>query len=75
MLLPSHLPPEITSGNQEPAASRKGLWDSERAMIVSALQQNDWNKSKAARALGISRDNLRYRVKEYNIRRGETRPG
>jgi len=51
------------------AAGERGLWASERALIVKTLRENNWNKSKAARALGISRDNLRYRVKKYNIGR------
>ena len=38
-------------------------------MTRKALQENDWNQSKAARSLGISRDNLRYRVKKYDIKR------
>ena len=40
-------------------------------MILKALRDNQWNQSKAARSLGISRDNLRYRVKKYNIKREE----
>ena len=57
-------PRAIESGASTPSRA------SERAMIVKALEDNAWNKSKAARALGISRDNLRYRVKKYNIGRG-----
>ncbi|MGB2986453.1 MAG: sigma 54-interacting transcriptional regulator [Phycisphaerae bacterium] len=72
-LLPMHLPPEMVVGPEPKAApAQHGLLASERAMIVKALQENHWNQSKAARALGISRDNLRYRVKKYNIKRGET---
>jgi Nif-specific regulatory protein len=73
-LLPEHLPADI-GGSHAPAAEgpepappgQASLWASERAMIVQALKENGWNKSKAARALGISRDNLRYRVKKYQI--------
>jgi len=70
-LLPSHLPPEITrcDGRAE-APVDPTLRGQERAMIVQALSDHHWNQSKAARALGISRDNLRYRVKKYNITRG-----
>jgi two-component system NtrC family response regulator len=70
-LLPEHLPPEIVSASEAEVtdAAPGGLWASERAMIVKALQENDWNQSKAARLLGISRDNLRYRVKKYDIKR------
>jgi two-component system response regulator HydG/two-component system response regulator AtoC len=41
----------------------------ERAMIVKSLQDHGWNQTKAAEHLGISRDNLRYRVKKYQIKR------
>jgi Nif-specific regulatory protein len=71
-LLPEHLPPEIVSATDEvKAPGAGGLWASERAMIVKALTESNWNQSKAARALGITRDNLRYRVKKYNIKRDE----
>ncbi|MFH1748663.1 MAG: sigma 54-interacting transcriptional regulator [Planctomycetota bacterium] len=43
----------------------------EKAMIVKALREHDWNQSQAARALGISRDNLRYRVRKYAIHRAD----
>jgi len=71
-LLSTHLPPEVICGEQKPPPSQRSLWGSERTMIVRALEENQWNQSQAARALGISRDNLRYRVKKYNIKRGET---
>jgi two-component system NtrC family response regulator len=70
-LLSTHLPPEIICGAPESAPSPQTLPGSERAMIVKALQESGWNQSQAARSLGISRDNLRYRVKKYDIRRGE----
>ena len=43
------------------------LEDLERHLIVSALQQADNNKSKAARLLGLTRDTLRYRLEKYNL--------
>ena len=43
----------------------------ERAMIVKSLKDNGWNQSQAARHLGISRDNLRYRMKKYKITKDE----
>ncbi len=67
-----HLPAEITASLEPtPSAEDQSLWGRERAMIVEALNANYWNQSKAARALGISRDNLRYRVKKYNISRSK----
>ncbi len=66
-----HLPRELV-GNSVEAPAEEGdssLWGYEKAMIVKALQENNWNQSQAARALGISRDNLRYRIKKYKIQR------
>ena len=68
-ITPAHLPKEIAGdqAEQEFAESGSSLWAYEKAMIVKALRENGWNQSKAARSLGISRDNLRYRVKKYTI--------
>ncbi|MFH0983854.1 MAG: sigma-54-dependent Fis family transcriptional regulator [Planctomycetota bacterium] len=72
---PAHLPQDIAgpASAMLPAQGDGSLWDYERAMIVKALADHHWNQSQAARALGISRDNLRYRVKKYDIRQPEKR--
>ncbi len=68
-LAPVHLPREIVGEeNFGPTAkTESSLWGYEKALIVKALRENNWNQSKAARTLGISRDNLRYRVKKFGI--------
>ena len=38
-------------------------------MIVKSLEEHDWNQTRTAKALGISRDNLRYRLRKYQIKR------
>ncbi|MBN2561612.1 MAG: sigma 54-interacting transcriptional regulator [Phycisphaerae bacterium] len=66
---PHHLPREI-AGDASLKQDTKGdssLWGYEKALIVKALRECGWNQSKAARNLGISRDNLRYRLKKYGI--------
>jgi two-component system NtrC family response regulator len=45
----------------------KNLFEQEREIIVKALDACDWNQSKTARYLGITRNTLRYRQKKYNI--------
>ncbi len=67
----SHLPREAVGDAAPPSVGEgdSSLWDYEKAMIVKVLQENNWNQSKAARALGISRDNLRYRIKKFKIER------
>ncbi|HAI13121.1 MAG TPA: sigma-54-dependent Fis family transcriptional regulator [Phycisphaerales bacterium] len=47
------------------------LAQQERSMIEAALEQANWNKAAAARLLGISWDNLRYRIKKYKITKPE----
>jgi len=68
-ILPMHLPREIAGAPAAdlPENAPTGLRGYERAMIVQALRDNGWNQTRAAKALGISRDNLRYRAKKYSI--------
>ena len=42
--------------------------DIEQARILEALRQTDWNVSRAAARLRISRDKLRYRIEKYDLR-------
>ncbi|NOX59805.1 MAG: sigma-54-dependent Fis family transcriptional regulator [Planctomycetes bacterium] len=68
-ILPMHVPREIAGETSELVTSsvETGLRGYERAMIVQALIDHDWNQTQAAKFLNISRDNLRYRVKKYQI--------
>jgi Nif-specific regulatory protein len=70
-LAPAHLPKEIVGESVAagPDKAESSLWGYEKALIVKALRENGWNQSKAARVLGISRDNLRYRVKKFDIQK------
>ncbi|MBL8878103.1 MAG: sigma 54-interacting transcriptional regulator [Phycisphaerales bacterium] len=43
----------------------------ERDMLLSALQQNGWNVTRTAARLGMSRDQVRYRMEKYDL----VRPG
>jgi Nif-specific regulatory protein len=70
VLMPDHFPPEIAHGDASPPdRAEGGLRALERATVAKALQEHEWNQTRAAKALGISRDNLRYRMKKYGIRR------
>jgi len=70
-ITPDILPREITGAPADTAgeAECSALQDYEKAMIVRALEEHDWNQTRAAQALGISRDNLRYRLRKYRIER------
>lgn len=45
------------------------LEETERRMLIDALDKTGWNQTRAAMLLGISRDTLRYKVKKYNLPR------
>ena len=40
----------------------------ERKFIMSALEKNKWNQTKAAKAMGIHRNTLNKRLTSYNHR-------
>ena len=66
-----HLPQGIV-GHSDSSTQTKGqtvstLQETEKALIIKALRENNGNQTKAARSLGITRDVLRYRIKKYNL--------
>ncbi|GMU36401.1 MAG: sigma 54-interacting transcriptional regulator [Phycisphaerae bacterium] len=70
-ILPQHLPADLLAGAAPPASPDQAsiLQSQERALVLKALNECGWNQVHAARALGISRDNLRYRIKKYGLHR------
>ena len=80
-LRPEHLPPEILEvgamGQPKPAPAPSAvpppgeppltLTETERKLIVEAMEAARGNQSQAARALGISRDTLRYRLRKFGL--------
>ena len=49
------------------------LPETEKGMLVRALERSQGNQTQAARTLGITRDTLRYRMKKYNLQIGVCR--
>jgi len=39
----------------------------EKSLLIQALKRTDWNKTRAARLLGISRDQMRYKVRKFEL--------
>ncbi|MCP3902187.1 MAG: GAF domain-containing protein [Planctomycetes bacterium] len=71
---PEHLPSEIARADENGGATSGAettsvLAETERELILEALEETNWNQSAAARRLGISRDILRYRIKRYSLTR------
>ncbi len=68
----SHTPTEPVPGGRKSersmnASSDFSLKNSERTLIVQALEKTGGNKTRAAALLGISRDVLRYRMKKFGL--------
>jgi two-component system NtrC family response regulator len=49
------------------APATVGLREIERATVLDALRASGWNRSRAARRLGVPRHILLYRIKKYGI--------
>ena len=47
------------------------LDDVERDLLVAALEKHDWNQTRAAAYLGITRSTLLYRMQKFQIERGK----
>ena len=66
---PEHLPAELLAPPARAAGGESALAQAEKAAILAALRANDWNQTRAAKALGVNRDMLRYRIKKYGLTR------
>ena len=60
--------PDPKALSEEPRSGAT-LEETERRLLVEALDKTGWNQTRAAMLLGISRDTLRYKVKKYNLPR------
>ena len=70
---PFHLPESVHLKKhvQEKAEdSSLDLIAKEQEMLLSALEQCNWNQTRAAKKLNITRSALRYRLQKYGIKRG-----
>jgi DNA-binding NtrC family response regulator len=77
---PSHLPPAVLHNTAAPPPTAASTSDTsktdnlveaveqfERAMILAALEKCNWNKTRAATALGITRRILSYKMQNLGI--------
>jgi DNA-binding NtrC family response regulator/tetratricopeptide (TPR) repeat protein len=69
--LPSGRAPDPAAG--EPAAAalpslKDSVSDLERSRLLQALDETGWNVSRTAERLGVSRNQVRYRIEKYQLR-------
>ena len=74
LILPDDLQPTSSpadSGQAEPATAGMGLKDilaeTERRVIQQTLTQENWNRTRAAKVLGISRRQLFEKIRQYGL--------
>lgn len=69
LILPEHLPARVRSGSSVTAAAQPGeaerLGEIERQAIFQALRKHDFNRTETAKALGISRRALIYKLQRF----------
>jgi len=70
LLHPETLPGPARPAPDQPQVARleEAIGTVEREHLLEALRQTNWNISRAAARLGISRNTLRYRMEKYGLR-------
>lgn len=70
------LPEELLAGGGEPVLRGEALnnlhetvEETERRLVLKALEENAWNKSRTAVALGLSRKGLKNKISRYGLDR------
>jgi two-component system response regulator AtoC len=61
-------PSEASAGATGGLQLKEILAETERRVIAQALEQTNWNRTKAARELGISRRQLFDKIRQYDLR-------
>ena len=58
-----HTPP-ITS-----SSCRRGLdlEETEKSLVIQALERTGWNQTRAAKLLGLNRDQIHYRIEKFKL--------
>ena len=61
------LPADITTGHVEGPKPMNEVRELEKELLIRALRECDWNRSQAARKLGIGRRTLYDRMARFGI--------
>ncbi len=63
------VPKPAAAAPEEPQEGSR-LERAERTMLLQALETTQWNVTRAAKLLGVSRDTLRYRIEKFRLSSG-----
>jgi len=69
VIQPEDLPPAVRKGGQVIPAPLESLENMEADHIIRVLRYTSWNKSDAARILGITRQTLDNKIDKYKIKK------
>ena len=61
--------PHLAPTDPAEADGLASLPEIERDLVLRTLDKTDWNVTKSARLLGLSRDMLRYRIEKLGLER------
>ncbi len=67
VIMPDHLPSEISERSTSPDIASSEKYTDEKERILQALNRAGWNKAKAARRLGLSRQGIYRKIARHNI--------
>ncbi len=67
LLLEPAAPTVAQAPRTGPLALKEILAETERRVILQALEQENWNRTRAARVLGISRRQLFDKIQQYGL--------
>lgn len=68
MITVEHLPPELQLLSSSKGLKELSNEEDECQLIIDTLENNGWNKAKAARDLGVSRITMYRKIEKYNIK-------
>jgi two-component system, NtrC family, response regulator AtoC len=69
-LLPEHFPQVATltpSHSMALPADGIDLEEVERSLVLQALERTGWNQTRAAKLLGLNRDQIHYRIEKFKL--------
>ncbi len=70
-IMATHLPPEILAGRRGAQVALREVplhSEAEKTLLAEALSRAGWNRSRAARQLGIDRTTLWRKIREYGLK-------